>query len=35
VPVRFEGDRFTSIVDFQPQMDIISVEDLTAIEVIP
>lgn len=35
VPVRFEGDRFTSIVDFTPSMDIISVEDLTAIEVIP
>jgi uncharacterized protein (TIGR02217 family) len=35
VPVRFEGDRFTSIVDYQPQMDIISVEDLTAIEVVP
>jgi uncharacterized protein (TIGR02217 family) len=35
VPVRFEGDRFTSIVDFQPQMDIISVEDLTAIEIVP
>jgi uncharacterized protein (TIGR02217 family) len=35
VPVRFEGDRFTSIVDFQPQMDIISIEDVTAIEVVP
>lgn len=35
VPVRFEGDRFVSIVDYQPQMDIISVEDLTAIEVVP
>jgi uncharacterized protein (TIGR02217 family) len=35
VPVRFEGDRFTSIVDYQPHMDIISVEDLTAIEIVP
>jgi len=35
VPVRFEGDRFISIVDYQSQMDIISVEDLTAIEVVP
>jgi uncharacterized protein (TIGR02217 family) len=35
VPVRFEGDVFTSIVDYNPGMDIISVEDLRAIEVIP
>jgi uncharacterized protein (TIGR02217 family) len=35
VPVRFEGDRFISIVDYQSQMDIISVEDLSAIEVVP
>jgi uncharacterized protein (TIGR02217 family) len=35
VPVRFDGDRFQSIVDYQPQMDIISVEDLTAIEIVP
>jgi uncharacterized protein (TIGR02217 family) len=35
VPVRFDGDRFQSIVSYQPQMDIISVEDLTAIEVVP
>jgi uncharacterized protein (TIGR02217 family) len=35
VPVRFEGDHFTSIVDYTPSMDIISVEDLTALEVIP
>jgi uncharacterized protein (TIGR02217 family) len=35
VPVRFEGDRFTSVVDYQPHMDIISVEDLTALEVVP
>lgn len=35
VPVRFEGDHFTSVVDYQPHMDIISVEDLTALEVIP
>jgi len=35
VPVRFEGDHFTSIVDYQSQMDIISVEDLSAIEVVP
>jgi hypothetical protein len=35
VPVRFDGDHFTSIVDYTPSMDIISVEDLTALEVIP
>jgi uncharacterized protein (TIGR02217 family) len=35
VPVRFEGDSYVSIVDYNPGMDIISVEDLRAIEVIP
>jgi uncharacterized protein (TIGR02217 family) len=35
VPVRFEGDRYNAIVNYQSQMDIISVEDLTAIEVVP
>lgn len=35
VPVRFEGDRYVSIVNYTPSMNIISVEDLTAIEVVP
>lgn len=35
VPVRFEGDRLTFINDYTDHVDAMSVEDLTAIEVIP
>lgn len=35
VPVRFDGDRFIAMVDYPEEIDAMSVEDLTAIEVVP